>query len=205
MVDLGILPTPMVYYARRRLRAAACADRDRLAQPGRVNGLKWSIGGRPPSQEEVALLKPRPRAAGTTSPDGKPGTLRTLDISFDYVGWLQETWVQTEPVELRIVVDPMHGCCGRRARRYLQAVFPMAPVSAVRDDPAADFGGDRPRLLPTRSTSKSLARRSSTQRADLGIATRRRRRPRGVRRRHGQRADRRGGHLDPAGQLRPGA
>jgi phosphomannomutase len=168
VVDLGILPTPMIYYARRRLRAAACAIVTASHNPGEINGLKWSIGGRSPGEEEFALLQRAAEAPEEETPD-KPGTLRTLDISFDYVGWLQQNWVCDDPVDLRIVVDPMHGCCGRRARRYLQAVFPMAPVSAIRDKAASDFGGTPPDCSND-DYLEALSLSVEHERADLGIA-----------------------------------
>ena len=117
----------------------------------------------------MRLLESPADALDADASDGKSGTLRTLDISFDYVAWLQETWVRDEQPDIRIVVDPMHGCGGRRARRYLQAVFPLAPVSAIRDEPAADFGG----IVPDCSRHENLEALATAvehERADLGIA-----------------------------------
>jgi len=57
VVNLGILPTPMVYYARRRLQAAGCAVVTASHNPPEVNGLKWLIGNRPPTETQVAALR----------------------------------------------------------------------------------------------------------------------------------------------------
>ena len=170
VVQLGILPTPMVYYARRRLRAAACAVVTASHNPAEENGLKWTMGQRPPRQEEVALLE-RAAVASDFSPstDREARAPRSLDVSFDYVGWLQETWVRPDSAALRIVVDPMHGCCGRRARRYLQAVFPCAPVSAIRDNPRADFAGTSPDCC-CQEHLESLCQAVEHEGADLGVA-----------------------------------
>jgi len=169
VVDLGILPTPMVYYARRRLKAAACAIVTASHRPGEINGLKWTIGSDPPAPEEVAALERAARACCPDVPNGKCGSFRTLDISYDYVAWLQQRWVQDEPLELRVVVDPMRGCAGRKARRYLQAVFPKAPVRAIRDEPDSRFGGGVPD--PTRHEHlEELSRAVEHERADLGVA-----------------------------------
>ena len=57
VVDLGILPTPMIYYAKRRLAAEGCAIVTASHNPADVNGLKWMIGDHPPTPGEVRKLK----------------------------------------------------------------------------------------------------------------------------------------------------
>jgi len=56
VVDLGLLPTPMIYYAQRRLGAAGCAIVTASHNPPAMNGLKWMLGDRPPMPEDVAAL-----------------------------------------------------------------------------------------------------------------------------------------------------
>lgn len=169
VVDLGILPTPMIYYARRRLRAAGCAIVTASHNPAEINGLKWMVGDHPPTQEQVDALRRGVETAGSDSSDRQRSTPRRIDVSFDYVGWLQETFVADDPVELRVVVDPMHGCCACRARRYLQAVFPHALVSAIRDTPEADFTGFSPDCSRPEQLEE-LCKAVDHERADLGIA-----------------------------------
>ena len=41
VVDLGQIPTPMIYYARHRLNAEGCAVVTGSHRPGNVNGLRW--------------------------------------------------------------------------------------------------------------------------------------------------------------------
>jgi len=169
VVELGQLPTPMVYYAHRRLRAQGCAVVTASHNPADTNGLKWMIGNRPPTSQDVAALReaaarrqPRRRRCGA-------GSRRELDISYDYVGWLQQKWVEWRNARVRIVLDAMHGTWALRARRYLQAVFPLAVILVIRDSPQPDFGGavadcSRAELL------EALAETVDHERADLGIA-----------------------------------
>jgi phosphomannomutase/phosphoglucomutase len=94
---------------------------------------------------------------------------RPFDISFDYVAWLQETWVEALGVQRHVVLDPMHGCFARRARRYLQAIFPECLISAVHDEPDAAFAGrspdcSQPHLL------EELCDTVYQERAHLGVA-----------------------------------
>ena len=57
VVDLGLVSTPMVYYARRRLAAAGCAVVTASHNPPEINGLKWTIGDRPPTEEDIRRMQ----------------------------------------------------------------------------------------------------------------------------------------------------
>ena len=142
VVDLGLLPTPMIYYAKRRLHADGCAIVTASHNPATINGLKWMLGDRPPTPDDVAaleravqspnVLKQKGRAEG----DGHDRTRtepRTLDISFDYVACLQETFVESLTAQRHIVLDPMFGCWAGKARRYLHAIFPQCLFSTIHD------------------------------------------------------------------------
>lgn len=168
VVDLGILPTPLIDYARRRLRAAGAAAVTGGHGPAEFNGLQWMLGDLPAGEDEVALL--RQAAEGPARKSRRaPGTRRPLEISFDYVAWLQETWVDAMGLECRVVLDPMFGCCARRARRYLQAVFPRALFSAIHDSPEDDFGGQPPDCSQPERL-KDLVSAVHHEGADLGMA-----------------------------------
>lgn len=177
VVDLGQLPTPMIYYAKRRLRAAGCAIVTASHNPAGQNGMKWMIGELPPTDDDIAQLRcaaetPARTGAGTRCcrPSGQSSAQpRPLDVTFDYVAWLQETWVDSLNAELRVVLDPMHGCFAARARRYLQAVFPCCLFSALRDTPEPDFGGGSPDCSKAEALDE-LSAAVEHARADLGIA-----------------------------------
>ena len=169
VVNLGILPTPMIYYARHRLLADGCAIVTASHNPPDFNGLKWMLGERPPTEEEVRALERGVNGSGAKPSARSPSKARSLDVTFDYVAWLQMTWGQKRPVDFRIALDPMHGCCARLARRYLHAVFPRVVFSPIHDTPDPVFDGrnpdcSRPELL------EELCETVYRQRADLGIA-----------------------------------
>jgi len=167
VVELGILPTPMAHYARRRLRAAGCAVVTASHNPAGQNGLKWTIGHQPPTPDDVELLRceaDRPKRTRR-----ERGTSRTLDISFDYVAWLQETFVDSLQARRRIVLDPMHGCCAGKARRYLQAVFPHCLFSAIHDVPDPAMAGGAPDCS-RQELLRDLCEEVYREKADLGIA-----------------------------------
>ncbi|MHB8897196.1 MAG: phosphohexomutase domain-containing protein [Thermoguttaceae bacterium] len=169
VVDLGIVPTPMVYYAKRRLQAEGCAIVTASHNPPDHNGLKWMVGDSAPTPEQVERLRHEAQnGCGRESVTGS-GSRRALDISHDYVAWLQETWFEARDAEATIVLDPMHGCWSRRARRFLQAVYPRVVFVTVRDEPDAVFCGDVPDCSrPDRI--EPLSEAVEHQRAHLGIA-----------------------------------
>jgi len=169
VVDLGTLPTPMIYYAKRRLGAPGCAIVTASHNPPHVNGLKWMIGDRPPSEKDVRALKRGAELARRKRSQRTRTDPRTLDVTFDYVAWLQEAWVDTPVVRRPIVLDGMHGVWACRARRYLQAVFPHSVFSAIHDAPDSSFGGRSPDCSHHDSLV-DLGEAVYQQRALLGIA-----------------------------------
>jgi len=171
VVELGILPTPMIYFAKRHLEGAAgCAIVTASHNPDEINGLKWMIGNRPPGEDDVAALQRAVETPGAESPDRPQGTRRRLDVSADYLRWLKQRWSrQRYPPQFHVVLDPLHGCWAGRARPYLEAVFPQARFSAIHDTPRPDFGGRTPDCS-RREQRQELCREVRRLGADLGIA-----------------------------------
>ena len=168
VVNLGAIPTPMVHYAKRRLDAEGCAAVTSSHGPADTNGLKWMLGDCPPSAKEVGALKEAGRA--TPSCRGRRrSTPRTLDISFDYVAWLQEVWMDTPPLRQPVVLDAMYGAWSCRARRYLQAIFPHTVFLAIHDAPSGTFGGCAPDCSVSELLGE-LAQAVEHEGAALGIA-----------------------------------
>lgn len=168
VVDVGELPTPMIRYARRRLMAAGCAAVTGENLPPGWNGLKWTLGDLPPTHEETQRIRKCPTAA-PPAPARQTGEPRTLDVTFDYVAWMQEAFVEAMESQLHVVIDPMHGSYAQRARRYLQAIFPRAIFSTIRDTPDGCFCN----CVPSCMSAENLQELSETvyrERADLGVA-----------------------------------
>ncbi len=169
VVDLGILPTPMVYFAQRLLQAMGCAIVTASHNPAEINGLKWMIGERPPTEPQVKALQQAAEVpSDRAGPQRRPP--RSQDVSADYLTWLKRSLPTVAPSPVRhIVLDPFHGCWAGRAKDYLQTVFPDIRFSAIRDTPHPDFGG----LAPDCSRPKHLAELCTAVRrqgADLGAA-----------------------------------
>jgi phosphomannomutase len=167
-VELGQLPTPMIYHAKRRLKAAACAIVTASHNPVFVNGLKWMIGDRPPAPADVEAMR-RSAEKSSSQNHRAPRPSRSMDISFDYVANLQETWIEAMNARLHIVLDPMFGCWAGKCRRYLQAIFPQCLFSTIHNVSEEDFAGQ----IPDCSQPALLAELGDAvyrERASLGLA-----------------------------------
>lgn len=176
VVDLGLLPTPMIYYAKRRLNADGCAIVTASHNPATINGLKWMLGDRPPTPDDVAALQQAVEANKLSSGQGRgeggdrsPSEPRTIDISFDYVACLQEMFVESLTAQRNIVVDPMFGCWAGKARRYLHAIFPQCLFSTVHDAVDGRFGGRTPDCSRPNELNE-LCEAVYRERAHLGVA-----------------------------------
>jgi phosphomannomutase len=167
-IDLGRLPTPMIYHAKRRLKAAACAIVTASHNPAFVNGLKWLIGDRPPAPDDIEAM--RQFGENRFSRNHRtPRSPRSLDISFDYVANLQETWLDSIGAQLHLVLDPMNGAWAGKARRYLHAIFPQCLFSVIHDSPEPDFAGRTPDCSQASSLDE-LGEAVYCQRAHAGVA-----------------------------------
>ena len=168
VADLGIAPTPMVYYAARARRAAACAVVTASHSPPEANGLKWMVGGRPPPEAEVEELQRETETGAGAAAAAGPGARARLDIDAEYRAWLCEEW-GTPGVAARVVLDPGNGCWAGRCGAYLAEVFPDArflPIHDRADGSFPDRGPDCAR--PAQLAALSAAVRG--QGADLGLA-----------------------------------
>ena len=131
VIDLGLLPGPMVYYAARRINADGLAM---ITGVGSV-GIQWLIGDTVPNSNQVETLK-NLLSRNDSFPVPKPKSFepRFLDVSNDYVAWLQNTWFDSPGKKMHVVLETCGGPWTGRARRFLQAVFPQIVFSEVSDE-----------------------------------------------------------------------
>ena len=164
-VDLGTLPTPMVYYAMNRTAAAGGAVVTADDAPASRNGLRWRLNRSIDEQLTPAMLRgydPQKPRRSTRSRS------RTLDVTFDYVAWYQETWFDTPVMPLHVILDPMHGSWSCKVRRYLQAIFPGMIFNSVHDEPCGRFRGRVPSGYVSEELG-TLSREVDRCRADVGF------------------------------------
>lgn len=167
VVRLGVLPTPMVYFAKRHLAVPACAIVTASHNPPDVNGLKWMIRDLPVQPEDVAALR---RAVEADDFAPRPaGLVETLDIAPAYRAWLRGLPELRARPAGRIVIDPGNGCWSRRAAAYAAEVFPGLEIVTIFDEADGLYPGRGADVAKPRELG-ALCAAVVAHKAMLGIA-----------------------------------
>jgi phosphomannomutase/phosphoglucomutase len=171
VANLGIVPTPLVYFAKRRLGAAGCAIVTASHNPPEINGLKWMLGRWPPTPDEVQSLEAAVRSADPqlTKTDSHHEPPR-FDVNSQYRNWLRECLArEAASVRTTVVLDPGGGCWAGRAQAMMSELFPAARFIAIHDQPDGNFADRNPdSARPEHLTALGVAVRRES--AGLGIA-----------------------------------
>lgn len=115
LIDLGTIPTPVLYYALKHCDAVAGATVTASHNPPEYNGVKFMIGSEPVTRKvmdalhEVVLREAFAQARGT---------LAHWDVTSDYLNALQARFSAPRP--LHILVDAGNGAMGRVAPEALR-------------------------------------------------------------------------------------
>lgn len=110
VVDLGMVTTPMTYFAAYHLGTGSAVMVTGSHNPPEYNGLKMVIAGDTLSGDGIQALRERIEAGGL--PSGQ-GTRREVDIAGDYIERIAGDIRLARP--LHIVVDAGNGVPGRYA------------------------------------------------------------------------------------------
>lgn len=118
VIDVGPVPTPVVYYATYRFNTGCGVAVTGSHNPPDYNGFKIVVGGETLSEGAIKDLYQR-IATGALESDGG-GTLRLVDVVPDYIERIISD-VQTER-SLKIVVDCGNGIPGAVAPQVLEGI-----------------------------------------------------------------------------------
>ncbi|KGO98443.1 phosphomannomutase/phosphoglucomutase, partial [Novilysobacter defluvii] len=164
VVDIGMAPTPLVYFGAFHLRAGSCVSVTGSHNPPDYNGFKVVVGGHTLSGDAITDLYDR-IANGRLHAAPQEGTLEKRDIGEDYVQRVA-TDVQLER-PLKVVVDAGNGVAGGLGPKVLEAVgAEVVPLYC-------DIDGTFPNHHPDPSEPHNLAdlvQMVGRLDADLGIA-----------------------------------
>lgn len=169
IVDVGQVPTPLVYFAVNHLNTDAGAAITASHNPPPYNGLKLRkrVAGvpngvplQPPDIQEVRRL-----AQGTTFREALPGTIREVDIETPYVEYVKSRIHLGRP--LKVVVDAGNGVAGPVVTRVMAAIG--CEVIPLYCDPDGNFPNHMPDPLKPENLQDLIAMVRETG-ADLGIA-----------------------------------
>jgi len=118
VIDVGAVPTPVVYYATYRFNTGCGVAVTGSHNPPDYNGFKIVVGGETLSEGAIQDLYQRITTGALESDGG--GTLRLVDVVPDYIERITAD-VQTER-PLKIVVDCGNGIPGAVAPQVLQGI-----------------------------------------------------------------------------------
>ncbi len=117
VIDVGEVPTPLLYFATNYLDANSGVMLTGSHNPKDYNGLKIVLGGNTLSGEDIQNLKKRIESDNMVK--GK-GSHETATIAQDYIGQVTSDVALAQP--LKVAVDCGNGVAGKIAPQLLQAL-----------------------------------------------------------------------------------
>lgn len=105
VVDIGIVPTPVLYFAMKRLRAENGIMITASHNPAAYNGFKMVLGPSPVTEECVQKVAELAREGARVKGSG---ACLVYDIREEY---LETLAAKTKPGALKIVLDAANGAC----------------------------------------------------------------------------------------------
>ena len=164
VIDIGLAPTPLVYFGAYHLRAGSCVSVTGSHNPPDYNGFKVVVGGETLSGDAITDLYARIAEDRLFTAEG-PGNLDQRDISEDYLRRVASDVQLDRP--LKVVVDAGNGVAGDLGPRVLAAIG--AEVTPL----YCEIDGTFPNHHPDPSEAHNLVdliKMVERLDADLGIA-----------------------------------
>jgi len=119
VTDIGLAPTPVVYFASYHLRAGSCVAVTGSHNPPDYNGFKIVVGGETLSGDAITELYHRIRD-GQLHVASEPGSFQTREINADYIQRIADDVQLDRP--LKVVADAGNGVAGELAQPLLEAI-----------------------------------------------------------------------------------
>lgn len=119
VIDIGLAPTPVVYFASYHLRAGSCVAVTGSHNPADYNGFKIVVGGETLSGDAITELYQRIRD-GQLHVAAEPGSLQQREVNADYIQRIADDVQLDRP--LKVVADAGNGVAGELAQPLLEAI-----------------------------------------------------------------------------------
>lgn len=164
VIDIGLAPTPVVYYAAFHLRTGTCVAVTGSHNPPEYNGFKVVIGGETLAGDAITGLYQR-IVEGRLVQAAEPGDYQQRDVGADYIQRIADDVQLDRP--LKVVADAGNGVAGALAPQLLEAIgAEVIPLYC-------DVDGTFPNHHPDPSEPDNLQDLVQTVKrfgADLGVA-----------------------------------
>lgn len=162
VIDIGVVPTPLAYFATHTLGTPSCVMVTGSHNPSNYNGFKIVLAGNTLSTDEILGLHRRIEEERFHSGNGSTSS---NEISPSYINRITEDVKVSRP--LKVVIDCGNGVAGNIAPKLIKSlgchVLPLY----------CDVDGNFPNHHPDPSDPKNLqdlARTVIETRADIGLA-----------------------------------
>ncbi len=165
ILDAGQVPTPVAYFAHQHWKTDAILIVTASHNPAGHNGLKFMIGGLPPSEEDLRCL----RASLTEPAEVRAGgAIEEVDPVPGYKRWIEERWAHVfTGAPLRIVLDAGNGAWSELAPELFERLgFRVCRLFCEIDGRFPHRPPDCSRAANLRELSQVVQR----EKADLGVA-----------------------------------
>ncbi|WDS35526.1 phosphomannomutase/phosphoglucomutase [Pseudoxanthomonas sp.] len=163
VIDIGMVPTPVAYFAAFHLRTGTCVAVTGSHNPPDYNGFKIVIGGETLSGASITDLYTRISESRLLG--AERGSLQTREIAEDYIQRIAGDVQLARP--LKVVVDAGNGVAGEIAPQLLEAIgAEVIPLYC-------DIDGTFPNHHPDPSEPGNLKDLEQTVKrfdADIGLA-----------------------------------
>jgi phosphomannomutase/phosphoglucomutase len=161
VIRLGILPTPVLYFALHHLKADAGAMITGSHNPPDQNGFKLNLGTGSLHGDEIRALRTRIEAGRFTE---GTGTVRDEDVMPAYRKMVMERCRPVRP--LRVVIDSGNGCGGLAGPALFRELG--HGVTSLYEEPDGRFPNHQPDpTVP--SYMRELCERVVSEEAELGV------------------------------------
>lgn len=162
VIDIGLAPTPLLYFATHKLGASSGAMITGSHNPPEYNGIKIVLGGRTLAGEAIQAL--RERIAQRRFSTGA-GEYRSAHIEDQYIDYVVNDVAIAQP--LKIVIDAGSGVTGLVAPRLFQELGCEVIPLYCDVDPTFPHHHPDPTIAENLTDLVQLVRENG---ADLGIA-----------------------------------
>jgi len=162
VTDLGMVPTPVLYYAAYELGTGSGIMITGSHNPPQYNGLKMVLGGTTLSGPDIQALRKRIEAGDFTQGSGK---LDTADVVAQYIERITSDVKLAKP--MKVIIDCGNGVAGAVAPQLLRALG--CEVTEV----FCEVDGNFPNHHPDPSKPENLVdlkKALTKQKADIGLA-----------------------------------
>ncbi len=163
VIDLGEVPTPLVYYATNTLHSHSGVMVTGSHNPANYNGFKITIGGQPLAEQALQDLREKMLIGDFKTGSGKMS--QNHHLSSDYIRRITEDVQLAEP--RKVVVDGGNGVAGPLTVALLRELG--CEVIELFCEPDGDFPNHHPDPGKPENLA-SLVLEVQAQQADLGIA-----------------------------------